>query len=213
MKRTPFQLVLIAVLATSCHGTDLGLAKYRAMNSCDDHFPRGTFPQQYDTEDFIREWYSTPLRALEAPCLRDLELPATQVYRFTWMPSFDPTVVATVFISGDECRIYGASVSWEIDTFMPLSVKNVEVGETVEVAPGRQTCAELTSLIDQSAFWRMPTVDPKGGGLDGAQWILEGVRQGGYHVTDRWAPPVEYREAFRGALRAAGLYPESFERY
>ena len=36
-------------------------------------------------------------------------------------------------------------------------------------------------------------------GVDGAQWIIEGVRNGTYHVVDRWSP----RE---GQVRALGLF-------
>ena len=34
----------------------------------------------------------------------------------------------------------------------------------------------------------MPDGDEKEVHLDGAQWILEGVRNGKYHVVDRWSP-------------------------
>jgi hypothetical protein len=34
--------------------------------------------------------------------------------------------------------------------------------------------------------------------LDGAQWILEGVKNGKYQVTDRWSPEV-------GPIRNLGI--------
>jgi hypothetical protein len=183
------------------------------MAPCEDHFPRGTFAQEYNTEEVIRAWYATPLAALHAPCLRNFDPRGTQVYRFTWIPSFDPSVVTTVFLDGDECRVYAATVKWEIDTFIPWKVRDVEVGERVEVSPHEGRCVELASLIQQSAFWGMPTVDPEPGGQDGAQWILEGVRSHAYHVTDRWDPSAEYRRAFQLILEETGLYSERFKEY
>ncbi len=35
-------------------------------------------------------------------------------------------------------------------------------------------------------------------GVDGAQWIVEGIKDGRYKVVDRWSPE-------KGAVRALGL--------
>jgi hypothetical protein len=35
--------------------------------------------------------------------------------------------------------------------------------------------------------------------VDGAQWIIEGVRNGSYHIVDRWSPT-------NGEIRALGLF-------
>ena len=48
----------------------------------------------------------------------------------------------------------------------------------------------LTSLNDLS-FWKLPASlveETNVVQLDGAQWILEGVKQGRYHIVDRWSP-------------------------
>ena len=54
--------------------------------------------------------------------------------------------------------------------------------------------------INEIGFWGLPTYEkPKEGvgangektlqiDVDGAQWILEGVKDGKYQVTDRWSP-------------------------
>lgn len=53
----------------------------------------------------------------------------------------------------------------------------------------------LPYLLDQSCYWQLrPEIDDSG--LDGAQWILEGVKEGRYHVVDRWTPQIgDFREA------------------
>ena len=177
--RSLLHFVSIVLLASTCGATGVDLANYKAMEPCADHYPHGTFPQEYDgMEDTVRHWYATPLNALRAPCLRDFSPPGAKVFRFTWMPSFDPSVVVTVLTDGDACVAHGASIEWRIETFLPWAVKNVAVTKTVEVTISENTCRELVSTIDQSGFWRMATVDPDDGGYDGAQWILEGSDAG-----------------------------------
>ena len=55
--------------------------------------------------------------------------------------------------------------------------------------------------VEELKFWSLPTTPPKDArtvGLDGAQWILEGVKDTQYHVVDRWSPD-------NGAVRTLGL--------
>jgi hypothetical protein len=63
---------------------------------------------------------------------------------------------------------------------------------------------DLLEQLQRVAFWAMPTEEgqaaPQASGtashsptlraieLDGSQWILEGIRDGEYHVVDRWSP-------------------------
>jgi hypothetical protein len=42
--------------------------------------------------------------------------------------------------------------------------------------------------IQENKFWDLATRDKSRMGLDGAQWTLEGVKNGDYHIVDRWSP-------------------------
>jgi hypothetical protein len=43
--------------------------------------------------------------------------------------------------------------------------------------------------VNKANFWKLPTEDKNAPrGVDGAEWILEGIRTGNYHVVDRWTP-------------------------
>ncbi len=46
---------------------------------------------------------------------------------------------------------------------------------------------QFINLSQKAGFWTSPTRGP-GGANDGAQWIMEGVHSGVYHVVDRWSP-------------------------
>ncbi len=52
--------------------------------------------------------------------------------------------------------------------------------------------------VESSNFWKLPAV-LEDRGVDGAQWIIEGVRDGSYHLVDRWSPTG-------GEFRELGLY-------
>jgi len=51
----------------------------------------------------------------------------------------------------------------------------------------KEQTASLLLKVETAAFWGLPTNETTGG-RDGAKWIIEGVRQGDYHIVDRWSP-------------------------
>jgi hypothetical protein len=52
--------------------------------------------------------------------------------------------------------------------------------------------------IEAHHFWKLPSIH-EDRGVDGAQWIVEGVRIGTYHIVDRWSPED-------GEIRVLGLF-------
>ena len=42
--------------------------------------------------------------------------------------------------------------------------------------------------VEVYALWKLPTSQSGQIGIDGAQWIIEIVRGGRYHIIDRWSP-------------------------
>ncbi len=57
----------------------------------------------------------------------------------------------------------------------------------------------FTRRLDRACYWSLPSMSEEIEGNDGAQWILEGRRDGRYHVVDRWSPNG-------GVFRDACLY-------
>lgn len=43
-------------------------------------------------------------------------------------------------------------------------------------------------IIEQNNFWKLPSNDDSRIGCDGAEWLLEGVKDGTYHVVSRCSP-------------------------
>jgi hypothetical protein len=146
------------------------------------------YGQQYFPPEFKSQGYSDYLRALREPSLwetskRDV---LAEEYRFLYLRSF---------------RYHPISVRLVLNPDKTATLISKETGGQ-SGKPGRlirnrktylaklQTEAFLTALKDLS-FWNLPTVLVENNDvvqLDGAQWILEGVKQGRYHIVDRWSP-------------------------
>ena len=62
----------------------------------------------------------------------------------------------------------------------------------------KNTVKTFLSLLKNADFWNLAAKDDTQG-LDGAQWIIEGVKNGKYHIVDRWRPE-------KGPFREAALF-------
>ena len=118
-----------------------------------------------------------------------VSIPDTQsnhVYRLTWRRSFDPPVVVRLDMTNPRKAT--------------LHVKRIKVdySKPVPVYLGLDIDRRSVMTINQlnnffrfllnARFWDVPTVDPHLRGTDGASWIVEGLRDGKYHVIERQSP-------------------------
>ncbi len=113
-----------------------------------------------------------------------------EIYRFTWLRSFDNPVAIRVQKQGNNINLFakvtngaGGYEAGQIkrDTTFKVSLKQWK---------------ELKELVDRAGFWNLPSrVDDHG--KDGAEWILEGVRNKQYHWVERWSPTAERHTEFR----------------
>lgn len=150
---------------------------------------------------FINGWYSRHLEAMNELPLSSLEN-EDESYRFLWLRTFHRPVAIHVWRAGDR-------------HFLVLKRLNGRGG----YAPGTSDLYWARSLsendwdafmlhLEHSAYWLMPTEDDRMF-QDGAQWILEGYREGRYHVVDRQSPDSgAYRDACMYLLRQSGLLAE-----
>jgi hypothetical protein len=64
--------------------------------------------------------------------------------------------------------------------------------------------ADFSTLSNRLQFWQLPT-EALRLGFDGAEWILEGVQHGTYHVVVRWCPDkTPFGEVGRSLFDLAG---------
>ncbi len=168
------------------------------------YFPKLTLESTPDLDNFVTGWYSAQLIALEEPSLFELaKTPTAQSYRFLWLRSFDHPIAVRLDIKAD-----GTGV---LTTKMTSQKGGVEPGTLIENTTKPVTAEQTEAFlkkIEQVQFWSLtaetpdPT-EPSGlnhNRLDGADWIVEGVHAGKYHVVKRWSPET-------GPIRELGIAP------
>ncbi len=147
------------------------------------------------TDSIHRFWYSRELAALHEPRLADAVGSDGEGYRFLWLRSFDSPIAVRVQRSGTDLVVTTSQTSGSAFFKAPALVRR----DSVQLP--RAAWEELQHELDTEEFWNLPRTSSRTG-LDGDQWILEGIRSGRYHIVDRWTPEAEGEGA---AVRRLGL--------
>ena len=167
------------------------------------YFPDLALDEKAESHQFIVEWYSEHLRTMEEPSLLDAGNDInSHTYRFLWLRTFDHPIALRVQVrpEGD-----GVLVVRVLDGAGGYKPGKVMIRRTVELDPNK--VSSILEGLERIGFWELPGRDTtSASGRDGAQWVLEGVRDGRYHVVDRWTPKGgPYRDLCLMLLRFSGL--------
>lgn len=151
------------------------------------YFPASAFDADNSSDQFIARWFSGQLTALEEPSLLELSKDkSVESYRFLWLRTFHHPVAVRVDVHAD-----GTAT---LTTKMADGAGGYEPGKLTTNASrllSKHETARLLAAIKSAGFWSMMGPIPKKAGvveLDGAEWSIEGVNQGKYHVVTRWSP-------------------------
>ena len=167
----------------------------------DKYFPPGVFDTTRP-DNFKEVWYTRTLTALAEPSLYELRADkAVQVYRFLWLPSFHRPISVRLTINSDGT---GSVVARSVDKHTGLlTATKTDTGKLILDTTGEASKTQVQEVLKQLenlGFWFMKAEDDWGGrqdaqgrririmGADGAGWVLEGVKNGEYHIVDRWSP-------------------------
>lgn len=162
------------------------------VTSTSSYFPRGLLSSNERSDQFT-DWYAKHLRAMDEAPLHYPDKQMLETYRFLWLRSFHHPVAVRL---------------WKTETDQFITVNELsgaggyEPGTSILKSQRRLSQDEWDAfmrLLEYSCYWEQPTEDTKDRGFDGAQWILEGFREGRYHAVDRWTPQS-------GSFREACLY-------
>jgi hypothetical protein len=163
------------------HGASAPEVPARACEAAADYFGGTAIADREDQYGFVLERFG------ERPLCTRPGWPR-EVYRLTWLPAWHPVIVVRVERVGTVYRLQAKQ-------------SNEASGDTVLLLSD----AEAHDFVNQLAaarFWSLPTLDPHAPlGMDGSQWVVEGLVGGRYHVVDRWSPDREYRD---GGYRRLG---------
>jgi hypothetical protein len=130
------------------------------------------------------DWYAKYLVALQEPSLWELSRKDTnaEVYRFLWLRSFDNPIAVRLIVTSDGGRLLSKTTSGK---------GGFEPGHLLlnrESRLSREATEWFLTEVRHARFWDVPTKNNSRDGLDGAEWIVEGVKQGRYHIIDRFSP-------------------------
>ena len=146
-------------------------------------FPLAIFDKDEKQAIQTAAWYSSHLYAMQEPSLWfNAENEQRQRYRFLWLRTFHQPIAVRLSITDDG---QGEIVLKVTDGMGGYGSGKLVVNESQPVT--KDSVTGFLSKLQSLNFWELPTSE-KGLGCDGAQWILEGVRDGKYHLVDRWSP-------------------------
>jgi hypothetical protein len=139
--------------------------------------------------------YPKQLVAFDDKPLSDLAREGNKlIYRFSCFPSFAPPVSVRLHVNetGDGIvflnRWNGRRALDHRQYFREGTQYEVSAPEV----------SKFLALVKSTDFWNMPPRLDSFPGFDGSTWVLEGIRNGAYHVVSRWSPK-------HGDFRGAGL--------
>jgi hypothetical protein len=161
------------------------------------YFPEAAFEDQKKSNDFIVEWYSQQLKALQEPSLWETSRTAKgQVFRFLWLRSFHHPVVIRLNVNDDGTGDLVTKVGDGQGGYPP--------GKLIENRTQRISKQQTQWFLDEVKelkYWGLPTREQENPNivqLDGARWIVEAVWNGTYKIVDRWSPE-------KGPIKTLGL--------
>jgi hypothetical protein len=158
----------------------------KAINKTIFYFPLEVFRDTSYAEhaSFVDAWYSENLFAMKEPLLY-VDTSKDEIYRFTWLRTFNHPIAIRIEKHDTTYLLY-----WKLcDGAGGYKPGTLTINKSKVIS--RSQWNNFKNFIGEIDFWNMATNDPSDGGLDGAQWILEGKSPEQYHVVDRWCPKSE----------------------
>lgn len=160
------------------------------------YFPPDTFSGR--ASDFNVRRYTSRMYGLGEEPLWPASGTSKSIYRLTFLPSFgNATVISLSVMADGNAKI----------TIRSTKSENALTNER-SLAVLENDVARFLSALEQAHFWQTSTELPVPLGkmrTDGAEWILEGVKDGHYRVAVRWSPTFERRDADEIRFGDAGL--------
>jgi hypothetical protein len=144
--------------------------------------------------DFENRWYSKYLSAAAEPSLYEAgrRPGGNDVIRFTWLRSFHPPVTVRVEgLRSASPRLIAKQLSGA-GGYDPGGIAN-----QIDRRLSPVEAAALRRALLRPNVFDLPALEC-GGGMDGAEWIVEGLDRDGYHFVARWGPE-------HGKVRETGL--------
>jgi hypothetical protein len=163
-------------------------------------FPEGVFSERMKLHQFIAAWYGKHLTAMDEPSLFELRSHKDScVYRFLWLRTFHNPITVRLIIDNDGSGHLISKVTSGAGGYKPG-----DIAETLEKPVSAVQVSSFEKAIKGLGFWDLPTtIEVRG--LDGASWIIEGVKDGEYHIVDRWCPNGLFKQTALFLIELGGI--------
>jgi hypothetical protein len=156
------------------------------------YFPRHAFGDNGD--QFAANYYGTWLSFFkESSLLKETSEGATkETYRFLWLRTFHHAIVIRMDVAKDGT---GNLVTKVASGEAGFGTRNQKILEDTSRQLSRMETQSLLRNLNGAGFWSI-----QGGeaaeitGNDGSEWVIEGEKDGHYHVVARWSPCSAYRQ-------------------
>ena len=145
-----------------------------------EYFPPKTFTGP--AADFQVSWYSRDMYALGEKPLWPPSSGDEATYRLTYLGAFTGPKAVTLTVLPDG--------TGQVRMKVLRDSGDDRKGDYNAVA-SQERVSDFLRHLDRSHFWDMSTESPHRG-HDGADWILEGVQGGRYHLVARWCPDMQH---------------------
>jgi hypothetical protein len=152
------------------------------VSADNSYFPIQTTRGGEGLTQFEAQWYSRFLEKMEEPPLPEFANNTTaQIYRILILPTWGNPICVQVQKHGDtydlSARRLDGFAGYQVGAL--IESKRVQLDDTDSKA--------LDALVSSASFFRLPSKeDKKWVGMDGDDWVLEGLSGGKYHVVSRW---------------------------
>jgi hypothetical protein len=152
------------------------------------YFPPGVLAVTTDASEAAEKQYSKFLKSMHEPPLLELARhdPSAEAYRLLWLREFDrPASIRFVKKPGGTGWFYRRVTSGK---------GGAQPGRLSEYGMSwswKSRTASFLSTVERARFWNLPTLaDPDRNAMAGclAHWIVEGIKDGQYHVVVRCSP-------------------------
>jgi len=207
--RSTTSIKSLAILAGLALITTVAVSSYTPRPR-DPFFPASASSEDKNVSDLNLRWYSKHLDAMGEPSLLALSRcdRVATVYRLLWLPSFHHSVCVRIDQTGEGARLR-AKV---LDGQGGYDPGQIAIDRNMTIASDKWK--ELDRHLQQAAFWELPTELKDDGGCDGDQLIVEGLRQGTYHVVDRLMADPAYEALCHYMLKLTNIeMREAWEGY
>src|SRR5688572_2776576 len=136
-------------------------------------FPDRTFHDDPKRNAEYSKWTANTLNILQEPSLFALSNDSeVQCYRLLVLPAFEKTIAVRLTIKSDDTGTLDVKVMNH-----PGENEQGRLLESKTKHLSQQQVTDFLHLLDKANFWNLPVRD-KRYGLDGADFIIEGVKDG-----------------------------------